>query len=508
MERRVFHDVTGSDIREEFLRLVWQQQLFATSALHTVDGRPVTILSPGKTNHDGGPDFTDARIRVGRTIFAGDIELHTNAASWKSHKHDFDPHYNRVILHVVMTADASFTPARTASRRPIPLLVLRPFIDARLYTQLAAVDGTRRQSPIRCAPHNNALTHELIVSWIERLGTERIELKIRRFEERLKQLVDERRSVIREPYARYYGNPDDIPHPVHDYTQKDFSRPELWEQLLYEGVMEGIGYSKNREPFLMLARHMRLDRLRSHDLQDTPTMMALLFGAAGLLPSSRRIPEKESRRYVRRLRSLWKALRPLHRIPLLHEGDWLFFRLRPNNFPTARLAALCYLLPSLFGDSSFRMIISHLKNRDLASREVLSLIRRMFQFEPDAFWQTHYHFNGNAGSHGIALGPDRITDLLINTMLPVALLYARIFRESGIRAMALNLMSILPLPQSNSITRIMDHGLVKGKVSIDSVQRQQGVIQLYKYYCSAGRCAECRLGVSIGSPVTSFAASS
>ena len=484
--------------------------MFTSEALITADGRRVAILSPGTPNRDGGPDFLDALIRVGGTTFAGDVELHTNAASWKSHKHENDPHYNRVILHVVMTADTGFPPAQTASRRPVPLLVLHPVLDAQLYARWATAEETAEgpHPSLRCFPFNFNLSGECITRWIEHLGGERIELKIRRYEERLKQLTDEHRTLLRESYSRYYGNPDDIPRPYQEYSQKDFSSAELWDQLLYEGIMEGMGYSKNREPFLALARQMRLDRLRRHNLSDTPTIMALLFGAAGLLPSAKQIQEKESRQYIKGLRQRWKGLHPLHRIPLLHEGDWLFFRLRPGNFPTGRLAAICYLLPRLFGDSAIRRVVSPFKEPDPSSEAIMHTLRRIFQIEPDAFWRTHYHFRGRGGKRGISIGPDRIADLIINAVVPVVLLYARIFRDQEIRSRAFNLIEHLSPPQSNSILRLMERELTRGKLMFDSVLRQQGGIRLYGTYCAEGRCEECALGQTIGAPLTSSAASS
>ena len=117
---------------EAILRRIWHEQNFTAGHLTAFDGRVVRIRSPGVPNTDGGPDFLNAKIQIGSTIFHGDVELHINAQEWLSHKHDADPHYNKVILHVVLVADELSPPARTASRRQIPLLVLHPFLDEKL----------------------------------------------------------------------------------------------------------------------------------------------------------------------------------------------------------------------------------------------------------------------------------------------------------------------------------------------------------------------------------------
>ncbi len=465
---------------EHLLRTIWQEQAFAADRLRTADGKPVTIQSPGRFNGDGGPDYLDARVRIGNIIYRGDIELHSDSAEWHSHSHNSDPHYNSVILHVVMTADDLAAPTKTATRRTIPLLVLHPYLDERVRTvwmRSVSDERSERMQTIKCRDLNDDVPSEVITTWINSLSAERLELKVRRLEERLKQLVDEQRSLIREPYPRYYGNPDEIPPPRKDYTQRDFIDKGLWEQLLFEGIMEGMGYSKNREPFLTLAQSMRLEILRKHRLTDSQIMMSLLFGVAGLLPSTRVLKEKESRAYVRLLRRAWKDIRRSFKGIVVHEADWLFFRLRPSNFPTARLAAICFLLPSLFGEQAFRRLISIFKSETTSSRNRIQSLRALFTFKPDDFWSHHYHFKGIAGKSGITIGQDRVNDILVNAVLPTVLLYARIFKDHSVRTNARATLATLVPSQENSITRMMSEQLFKKKIPIASVLQQRAAIQ-------------------------------
>jgi hypothetical protein len=490
---------------EHLLRTVWEKQSFTSENLRTVDGRRISILSPGTYNSDGGPDFANARIRIGNISYRGDVELHSDAAEWKTHNHDADPHYNRVILHVVMTADAVAPHAQTASHRSVPLLILHPYLDLQVRTvwmQSVFDETNERTQRIKCYDLNSDVPADLIVRWINSLANERIELKVRRLEERLKQLVDESRSVVREPYPRYYGNPEEIPMPQKEYTRSDFSDRQLWDQLLYEGLMEGMGYSKNRAPFLALAQSMQLKILRKHSLTDTTSMMALLFGAGGLLPSTQAVKEKEGRAYIRPLRRKWREQRRAFKSPLLNEGDWLFFRLRPSNFPTARLATLCFLLPSLFDESSFRRLIGIFKNVSLSSRDRVKELQAMFRLEPDEYWGHHYNFKGVAGKIGVRLGAARINEIIANSVVPTVLLYARIFRDHRVRSSARSLLSSLPPSQENSITRLMGEQLLNNKVTLSSVSRQQGAIQLFKFYCSPVRCLDCKIGQQVFSPAS------
>jgi len=43
----------------------------------------------------------------------------------------------------------------------------------------------------------------------------------------------------------------------------------------------------------------------------------------------------------------------------------------------------------------------------------------------------------------------------------------------------------------------MEKQLLKGRLLLKDVSRQQAVIQLYKFYCTEGGCADCELGVAI-----------
>ncbi len=78
-------------LSERFLRQIWIHQRFPASNLRTDDGKPVSILSPGKLNRDGGPDFRGARIRIGGVLYTGDVELHGRYREWSGHRHDRDP---------------------------------------------------------------------------------------------------------------------------------------------------------------------------------------------------------------------------------------------------------------------------------------------------------------------------------------------------------------------------------------------------------------------------------
>ena len=87
---------------ERLLAHVWETQAFAAVSLRAIDGQAVEILWRGRKNLDAGPDFLDALIRIGGRLRDGDVELHVRSSDWRAHGHERDPHYARVILHVVI----------------------------------------------------------------------------------------------------------------------------------------------------------------------------------------------------------------------------------------------------------------------------------------------------------------------------------------------------------------------------------------------------------------------
>jgi hypothetical protein len=464
-------------IPERFLRYVWQRQIFASSPLRTPDGARIVVRFPGSLNPDGGPDFTGASIRIGHVLYRGDVELHIRASSWRAHGHSADPHYNRVILHVVLLPGRTARPPRTASGRVVPLLVLSPFVDPLLYGRWVNTFRNETVSPVQCRRRKGVLPPDQLNRRLRMLGRRRIEARVRALGNRLNWLIGESRAGSGDTG----GNADAI-------------RRAAWEQLLYECLLEGMGYAGNRLPFLALARSVSLLLLKSHGPGDARTMQALLFGAAGLLPPLRTLRDRESRAYVRALRRKWRVLRPGLRVPLLHEGDWMFFRRHPVNFPTARLAAFCFLLPSLFTGrplSRLHRIVGEQGATPLARR---SAIESLFKVSPDRFWSRHIHFGGAGKNGGIALGRARVHELIVNGIVPLLLLHARVFHDSALQRESLTLLRALPAQGENGVTRLVKaalRGVKGGKTGLRGPVEQQGLLHLYGTYCSRGKCSRC-----------------
>ena len=466
--------------------------------MRTADGKPLDVLSIGKQNFGSGPDFFNAKIKIDGITYAGDIEIHRTAFDWIRHQHQDDPHYNSVVLHVVLEIGSHISPTIVQTGRHIPVLVLGDFLSESLQSiwRKAILDERAwRLKKLPCYAFVQNIPPETLQAWLEKLGALRIELKIRRFEERLRQLAQERMYAVFERPQMYETAAAEQERllSLPELTQKDFSRKELWEQILYEGLMEGLGYSKNREPFIQLAQNAALEKIGEWEARiENFNLEACLFGIAGLLRADRNVKNPESRRYVRILRKQWKIIRPHYRGAIMSEAEWRFFPARPSNLPPLRIAAAVQLIHSIRHNDLFRRIVQLLKSPEIKESELL----RMLQIETNDFWKRHYSFQHPSSSSMAvtALGEARMRELLVNTIFPVALLYARIFKDPAVREHVHALLRSSPACEENSIVRTIESQVVRRRFLLNTAAVQQGAIQLYNYFCSEKQCSECMIG--------------
>jgi len=89
-------------VPESLVVKIWQRLLLDGTELTTEEGESVKIIYPGRSNDDQGADFRDAVLTISGRLAIGDIEVHTKSSDWQAHRHQANPVYNRVILHVVM----------------------------------------------------------------------------------------------------------------------------------------------------------------------------------------------------------------------------------------------------------------------------------------------------------------------------------------------------------------------------------------------------------------------
>lgn len=425
-------------MQEDFLHYVWQQQYFDKTSLQTEDGQPITVLRPGHRNPDAGPDFLNARLRLGEVEWNGAVEIHVRASDWHRHQHQHDPKYDQVILHVVHTADQ---PVRRTNATDIPTLALAP----RLAPGLLAVYQRLREQPaeavLPCAP---------LLPQVPQLT--RAMMTSRTLLERVEQKAD---SVAE----------------LYEQVGQD------WEATAYHVLAAGFGFQKNTEPLTRLARALPLPLVRRHR-HDARQLEALVFGQAGFLDEH---PDTEYDLYVQGLRQEFAFLRHKYNLAgtALARHDWNFLRLRPANFPTVRLAQLAALLharPALFDPL-------------LTARDVRTLEQLLAAPVAD-YWRQHY-VPGKPGRVP-ALGKSSLQLLIINAVVPLRAAYGRHLGNSELVEDAVSLLEQLPA-EHNHLTDAYAAAGFEHRFAADS----QGLLALHRGYCTPRRCVQCSIGSHI-----------
>ncbi|MBK7258930.1 MAG: DUF2851 family protein [Ignavibacteriae bacterium] len=440
---------------ESALHRIWERHSVLLPRLRTRDGRAVRIIRAGTPNPDSGPDFLGAVLRIGATTFRGDVEIHTTSTGWHHHHHHTDPRYNRVILHVVAEDPDTSPAACTASGRRLPVLILPAIVP---HTAVHASDRDRIVTSCVTRLQSNGDPRAMLA----RLGRARLRRKARRFEHRLRQLVAEEHGIVAEPEPSYATRERIGPHPAYAWPLRTLREPHLWEQLAYEGMMESMGYARNSAAFLLLSRTITLRMLRGRGLTDVDGVMGMLFGAAGLLPAPETLDDPDAAVCVRRLRRHWHTAAASLDHSRLTGADWVFFRLRPANFPTARIAAVAYLLPVLFAD---RRLCAIMRDAVYGVGPVRARLRRLqcaCAIAPEGYWSHHLHFRDRWKDRGIRLGRDRIAIIMMNALVPAALAYARVTHDRRLARKVYALARDIPPPHEPAIIReIRAHGLNK-----------------------------------------------
>jgi len=441
-------------ITERFLAGVWQRQLVKKEALLTREGRRVEVIQPGRENCDSGPDFRDALVVIeGAGLLRGDVEIHVRARDWHAHAHHRDPSYNGVVLHVVWwdqgkEKDSPLENGERAVILPLCRSLQRPV------EELRAVVQSRQLFPQPCSDALGRLGGEVIARVLEKAGDERFLLKAKQFEGEL---------AIGEA-----------------------------GQVLYEGFMSALGYAKNKEPFRELARKLPLsslkelirDKTRSGYLLD---LQALLLGTAGLLPGQRGKEDRE--RWVGALERRWQSL---GRDQGMREGRWRFFRVRPENFPTRRIAAASYLLAG-YGEGFFPGMMMAI--RQIPSDQCGRILEQGLVVSVRGYWAGHFDFARGVKWSPTLLGRGRAAEIVVNIVLPFFCAWAGVFSHPTLKARVVTLYRQYRRLEENWITRYMGDQIFQHRRPklIDSARRQQGLLHLYKTFCTEWKCEQCPL---------------
>ena len=453
------YDPDLDKIDEAFVQKLWNEQRFFDTNMESIDRRAIRVIKPGVWNHNEGPDFMHAEIEIDGKLYVGDVEIHVRSSEWYTHKHHLNSRYNRVILHAVYFDDGINLRIRLQNNKRVPTLELLKWIavdTGDLYSDAqdaATTDG-------RCRITGKPLNIEVLKGVFESLGRER-------FLEKMESM-----RLLR--------------------TRLDF------EQLLYEGIMEALGYERNSKPLRELAQHVPFTDL---DQKSELEIQAILFGVGGLLPSQREKPlppEVTDDPSVTALEELWRASEYAELPPRMTEARWSFTE-RPLNHPTRRIAAISQLIHRSQGSLMMYFLPICEKVVSADTRKLLRAIEKelcaRLMIEPVGYWEKHSNFGTGGTRHAVLIGKGRAIDIIVNKILPVAYIWAIEVDSQQLQEGILKLYSVCSKSAGNQIIRKIDKQIFtetqQMRLLKPTAKIEQGFIRLYKNYCADWLCDLC-----------------
>ena len=420
-------------MKEVVLHYIWQYKLFVQHDLRTSDGEPIEVIDVGKLNTNAGPDFFNAKIRIGKTMWAGNVEIHTVSSEWNKHRHQTDPAYNNVILHVVKNIDV---PVFLCDGEKVPQLELK-YAES-IEQNYAALMASQQWIP--CSDKINQLSDFEMNHWKSVL-----------LMEKLSQKVDEIDILLA-------------------------MNSNFWEEALFCHLCRSFGFSVNGDAFYTLAKSIPWGLVAKHQ-HNLFQLEALLFGQSGLLTKTKATDD-----YTCSLIKEYEFLQQKYQLQMIDPELWRLLRLRPDNFPQIRIAQL----------ASFLHHQKKLFSKITDQPDIQSLIALFANISPAEYWKSHYLFGIKSVERTKRIGLNSIHQLIINALVPIIYCYAQYKDNQALRDKACSLLQVLP-PENNYIIRKWHQLGLKINTAADA----QSLIHLYNAYCEEKKCLRCNIGYKL-----------
>ncbi len=359
---------------EKLFQFIWLYQNFNKQALTTTDGEPVLVQYPGIWNHNQGPDFLKAKVTIGKTQWAGSIELHLKTSDWLLHQHHGDPNYSNVVLHVVYEHDVELL-------QSFPTLVLQNRIAKQV---LERYNGLMQQQQfIPCQQMISKVPEITMALWKERLLVERLQEKATK----VIQLFEEQK--------------------------------QHWEACFWILLAKNFGLKVNQDAFEAMAKSLPITILAKHKNQ-IQTLEALLLGQCNALDE---IPESDS--YAKMLQKEYLFYKKKYQLTAIPH-TLQFLRMRPANFPTVRLAQLAMLINNS----------SHLFSKIKEATNIKEL-KDLLNVTPNDYWHYHYTLDEVSEYKVKKLGATMVDSIIINTVAVVLFAYGYYNHQEAYKLKAL-----------------------------------------------------------------------
>lgn len=353
-------------MKEEFLHYLWVNKKLPFTQLKTHLNESLEINHFGQYLQNAGPDIFNAQISINQQKWAGNVEIHLKSSDWYVHKHEKDPNYDNVILHVVWENDS---PIFRKDNSEIPTLELRKYValsEVNKYNSLIS-----SKSWINCENQIKNTDEFIWNNWLESLFLNRLERKSNSIDKRLQET---------------------------NYN---------WEAVFFEMLAKNFGLNSNGVCFLQMAQSLPYSIIRKESFK-VETLEALFFGKLNLLNDN-----IEDAYYIK-LKNIWEFFKLKYNVQSEFGLNAQFFKLRPENFPTIRLSQLAFLI------SNKQNLFSQIILADSYAE-----IKNLLKSETSDYWKQHYNFSKKSTYKSKKLTYAFIDLLIINTIIPIKFSFAK-----------------------------------------------------------------------------------
>ena len=409
------------------LQYLWKTQGFGQRSIYTTEGLEVKVMDPGRFNPHATPHFLDAHLVVDGVDWRGDVAMDHKGSDWNTRQYQGGEDVDDVILHLVWEDDK----AVDAKGKRMFTIALSSFARSPLFGLCGGVKAADK--PVPCAAF---FSHTAAEHWEEYL--EKVLLK------RLK--------------AKYRW--------ISNLLAKNDNHSDA---TTYQVLASAFGFGRNNASFLSLSERVPFGVVEEYS-GSLRSLEALLFGGAGFLDKT-----LSRRGYVASLAERYAYFRDKHKLPApLNKEVWSFFRTRPQNFPTLRIAQLA-------------RVLYHQKNLFdfFLNTTYEDFVKRMRQL-PSTYWRTHYLMDKKSSRKIGGMGYASINSLVINVVVPLLVAYGDFRGEVFYLKRAIDLLKRLPA-EKNRITKMWQ----KIGVKIANAFGSQACVALLPYCCRLPSCSAC-----------------
>lgn len=420
-------------MEENLLHYIWQFQSFNNKELLSKNGDEIEVIKPGLHNKDAGPDFLNAKIKISGTIWFGNVEIHVNQSDWKKHKHQNDPKYKNIILHVCYFLDNE----DSLLDQLAPTLVLNGYVKPLLLEKYRKLNNNRNWIPCE-----SLLTPMLLQEQIPLFA---FPLVLSRIERKCKE--------IEVTYIRFNSD---------------------WEATTYALIAKSFGTRVNKFAFEQLAQatpYKILMKYASNQFQ----LEAILLGQSGLIPNNPRD------KYIKDLQKEYAFLKQKHHLKPIQKTSWNYARLRPANFPDIKIVQWANFIHQYSKPCS-----------KFLELESIEKFHNGIKIEASGYWETHYRIDTESIKRRKQISKPFLNILLINAVVPLLFLYGKVNGDNTKIEQGLNILEQIS-PEKNSI---LLHWKKLGYAAQNALE-SQALLELKNEYCDNIACLKCRIGMKL-----------